>query len=996
MRNLKKTLAVVLAFVMVLSMGAISTLAYTDVTPGTITDEAVSILSNLNILTGFEDGTFRPEETVTRAQMAAIICRTLGYESQAESSKGFTVFNDVAADHWASGYVNVAQAQGIINGYGDGNFGPEDQVTYEQAVKMIVSALGYDLAAQGRGGYPTGYLAIASAEGITKNANGRVGDAAARATIAVLVYNSLEVQLMDQTSWSTGNDGDKYAKTDDTVLSKYLDVEKVEAVVEATPLTLAVSTSTYEKDAVKYVTLDGDRFFYNGGIYDDASYYGTVDASLVNSDNLLGKTVVAYVGAHADNETGRKMVYAMAEKQGANTVTVINANQLVESSHADYLVDGKISYTKEGARKATDVKFAPNTTVTINGTPSVVSGITVYTNYADAGLTSTADTADIAGQVSNGGVIELISNDNDNLVDYIVITAYANEAVIEKVTDDEGIMIYDAYTGYLNEIDTEDEEELVVVYKDGELADVKAIAENDTVSEISLIGGDIRVLYVSSKTVTGAVESYSTTTDDVTIAGDDYKLSAAFIDLYGTLVDPVATKTDLAISDFNGEEGIFFLNVDGQIAWKEADATVSGNYAYVLAVDYEGGISDAYTAQVLTADGTVAVYDISSKAKLINSSDAELSATDWELAYALATKINDAVATDGDDAESVAGDSEAEVKAFFSTAKKLTYNNAAAAMLKVRIKDDKIVRVEELASSSSSSSKKYDAETMTYQGYELNDEIVIFSLDDTLTGSVEVTADDITLGTVNTFFADGEGYTFGAYDIDDQVPGVILGYDLAAAINQGGDAVIITDVRKISYDDDTAVAITGIQGGEKVAYTLYDDETGIPSGAASLAKGDVILVANATGEGVVDKFEKLHDANTAKNTASVTEVTAKAAIADEIANGYGVLDAANTTNKVFVIGAAIDTAVTANWDNDAATPDTTQTYSFAAANAPIAMIAGANYTLVDFTESTDYPEISKKAPGTALFSKSASYQTEVFVRVYDGVLVDVVVYRYNA
>ena len=164
MTNLKKTLAVVLAFAMILSMGAVSTFAaYSDVTAGTVVSEAVGILSNLNILTGFEDGTFRPDETVTRAQMAAIICRTLGYEDQAQSSMGSTVFNDVAADHWASGYVNVAQAQQIINGYGDGNYGPEDLVTYEQAVKMIVSALGYDLAANAKGGYPTGYLAIASA-----------------------------------------------------------------------------------------------------------------------------------------------------------------------------------------------------------------------------------------------------------------------------------------------------------------------------------------------------------------------------------------------------------------------------------------------------------------------------------------------------------------------------------------------------------------------------------------------------------------------------------------------------------------------------------------------------------------------------------------------------------------------------------------------------------------------------------------------------------------
>ena len=236
MTNLKKTIAVVLAFAMIFSMGMISTFAYSDVEASTTVGEAVGILSNLGILTGFEDGTFKPDETVTRAQMAAIVCRTLGYESQAKSSAGTTIFNDVPGDHWAAGYINVAQSLNIINGYGDGNFGPEDKVTYEQAVKMIVCALNYDLVAQAKGGYPTGYLSVASSEGITKYANGKVGDAAKRSTVAVLVYNSLEVRILDQNTWTTDG-SDEYAKSDDTILSKYLDVNKWEGVVSDVPFT---------------------------------------------------------------------------------------------------------------------------------------------------------------------------------------------------------------------------------------------------------------------------------------------------------------------------------------------------------------------------------------------------------------------------------------------------------------------------------------------------------------------------------------------------------------------------------------------------------------------------------------------------------------------------------------------------------------------------------------------------------------------------------------
>ena len=62
----------------------------------------------------------------------------------------------------------------------------------------------------------------------------------------------------------------------------------------------------------------------------------------------------------------------------------------------------------------------------------------------------------------------------------------------------------------------------------------------------------------------------------------------------------------------------------------------------------------------------------------------------------------------------------------------------------------------------------------------------------------------------------------------------------------------------------------------------------------------------------------------------------------------------------------------------------------------IIMKAAANYTLVDLSESTSNPVISKKAAGTALFGTASKYESFVFVRVYDDKLAEVVVYRYEA
>ena len=141
MKNLKKVLALVVALTMVL--GTVAFASFTDVTAEADSFTAVQTLSSLEILNGYEDGTFKPEGDITRAEFCAVVCRALGLEGSANGAKGATQFTDVAADHWASGYINLAAGQKIVNGYGDGKFGPEDNVTYEQAVKMLVVALGF-------------------------------------------------------------------------------------------------------------------------------------------------------------------------------------------------------------------------------------------------------------------------------------------------------------------------------------------------------------------------------------------------------------------------------------------------------------------------------------------------------------------------------------------------------------------------------------------------------------------------------------------------------------------------------------------------------------------------------------------------------------------------------------------------------------------------------------------------------------------------------------
>lgn len=85
-----------------------------------------------------------PDKAVTRAQMAILICRILyGDKLQVSQFAGVTQYTDVAANAYYTGYINLATSLGIINGYGDGRFGPDDTVTTAQAALMLSRALGY-------------------------------------------------------------------------------------------------------------------------------------------------------------------------------------------------------------------------------------------------------------------------------------------------------------------------------------------------------------------------------------------------------------------------------------------------------------------------------------------------------------------------------------------------------------------------------------------------------------------------------------------------------------------------------------------------------------------------------------------------------------------------------------------------------------------------------------------------------------------------------------
>lgn len=182
---MKKFLGMLLTFTLVIS--SISVVAYYDIDDSNV-ESAVDILSSFDIINGYEDGSFRPDAYITRAEFSKIIVKTCTYEYNGYDEN--TGFYDVSSSDWAKDYIYIAKNLNIVNGVDNRHFEPESNITYEQAIKMIVAALGYGDKAE-KVGYPQGYINIANSLGITDNVNYINEDYATRGDIAVMVNNAL-------------------------------------------------------------------------------------------------------------------------------------------------------------------------------------------------------------------------------------------------------------------------------------------------------------------------------------------------------------------------------------------------------------------------------------------------------------------------------------------------------------------------------------------------------------------------------------------------------------------------------------------------------------------------------------------------------------------------------------------------------------------------------------------------------------------------------------
>ena len=158
-----------LASLLVVPAGAASaaTTRFSDITDN-YTATAVETLRLMGVLDGYGDGTFRPNAVLTRAQFCKMAVYAMDGSSELGRYSTITIFPDVKPSLWAASYINMAAKKGVIAGFADGKFKPNQTVTAGQAVTILMRGLGYKDENMG-GVWPQGYMAEAKTCGLLKS-----------------------------------------------------------------------------------------------------------------------------------------------------------------------------------------------------------------------------------------------------------------------------------------------------------------------------------------------------------------------------------------------------------------------------------------------------------------------------------------------------------------------------------------------------------------------------------------------------------------------------------------------------------------------------------------------------------------------------------------------------------------------------------------------------------------------------------------------------------
>lgn len=466
---IKKLCALILAIGMLMStFTAISALAYTDV-ESTKQATAVDLVTGLNIMSPDSEELFGSSTIVRRGEFALYAARLMNYNISPSTTTTKGIFDDVDISTEEGAAIQMLAEMGVISAADE--FNPNEGITYVAAIKILLCCAGYETAANQNGGYPNGYVKLASENDLTKNLSKSNNSALTKTETAVLLYNTLFIYPMEL------NNRD-YTKSSETILEKIY--------------------NAYELTGI--VTGYGDTSLLNKSMGDtQVSIDNTVyDCVTPDIKNYIGRCVKAY---YTDVRGDGVKIVTFTEQDSKNTVTTIDVDDI------DEITSTNLKYYPNGGTSTRNIKISKDVRIIYNDR--------YYANYGNID--------EIVSNISDGDVT-LIANDGTSTASVIIINEYKH-LLVERV-DKKNYRLYlqnGQVNGLPDMVETNPDDIDVAVYIGNEEVTFDAIEACDAITMKKSLDGNSVSLYISRNVVTGTIGTISD--EEVTIDGVTYDIS---------------------------------------------------------------------------------------------------------------------------------------------------------------------------------------------------------------------------------------------------------------------------------------------------------------------------------------------------------------------------------------------------------------------------------------------------------------------------------------
>ena len=567
--NLKKVLALVLAFACAFTMFAGA--AFTDSADIKVDADVVDTLVSLGIVEGFEDGSFQPNGTVTRAQMAKMIyvLRTGNSDASAynDEKSSFTDING----HWARGYIKYCQSLGIIAGKSSTVFAPNATVTAQEAAKMLLVTLGYDAQKAGLvgAGWAAKTNALADENGLLEDVNTSFTTACPRQYAAQLIYNAIDTPTV---VWRDDAYTNVTLLGDDnkTVGEKYMGLNTAEGVIAS--VSKDDGKTTYNMTLTNVSKKNGTEFVAPKD--SEAKYYDDVYFTKVAKDYTSLKNVkvkVLYKGT--DKVYG---VFALSEDN--TTLSGVLGNFKQDGSKLKY---NDVKYSVAAADKSM-VKIDNGSTDKLTENQTIDQWVKAEKN----GMAKAFDT-------------KAISNDGTSKINLLDVQSFA----VAQVT----------YVGkdYINVSKKADD--ALATYTISKLEDDEAVYPSDLKKDdyvaVTAKANVPEEKYGVTKleTVTGKITSTKNSGDDdykVQIDGKWYEMAMAPTMKKDTDGKDTKTVAYYGNKEIKLNDTVTVVVKDGYIVFVDDNKASSSDIALVIEVAKTSGVGSKYEADMLFADGS--------------------------------------------------------------------------------------------------------------------------------------------------------------------------------------------------------------------------------------------------------------------------------------------------------------------------------------------------------------------------------------------------------